>query len=153
MMGWTYVKVLLTSLNCHAATSGFHQGLWERQVSRTEWCSDAFNEQHSNTRFAFIAFYTLAQHGLLQMGAEILQVRLKGVWMERWTWEMGHTHMGERAEELPHRQGWEECAEGAAYSRGVGVCAGGNGARGRRLQHLRVHHHVKLTWNDDRSNR
>lgn len=31
-----YVKVLLTSLYCHAATSRFHQGLWGWQVSRTE---------------------------------------------------------------------------------------------------------------------
>lgn len=46
-MGWTYVKVLLTSLNCHAATSGFHQGLWERQVSRTEWFSDALYHQYA----------------------------------------------------------------------------------------------------------
>lgn len=33
------------------------------------------------------------------------------------------------------------------YSRSVGVCAWRDGARGRRLQHLRgAHHHVKLTW-------
>ena len=38
------------------------------------------------------------------------------------------------------------------YSRSVGVCAWGDGARGRRLQHLRgAHHHVKLTWDEKRN--
>lgn len=59
------------------------------------------------------------------------------------------THTG-KSPKASEQTDWDECAE---YSRGVGVCAGGNGARGRRLQHLRVHHHIKLTWNNDRRNR
>lgn len=54
---------------------------------------------------------------------------------------------GERKSDLvTSGMGWV-CGKEPLYSRGVGVCAWCDGARRRRLQHLRgAHHHVKLTW-------
>lgn len=55
------------------------------------------------------------------------------------TW--GESHGGN------FRDGMNVRESAVLYSRGVGVRAWCDGARGRRLQHLGgAHHHVKLTW-------
>lgn len=148
-MGWTDVKVLLTSLNCHAATSGFHQGLWERQVSRTEWFSDAFNEQHS-THVCFSTHWVNVDYS--KRGRDTAGQVKGSVGVKAGVGNGPHTWGGEARSSRADGLGLN-VQRHAAYSRGVSVCAGRNGARGRRLQHLRVHHHVKLTWNNDRRKR
>lgn len=82
MMGWTYVKVLLTSLNCHAATSGFHQGLWEWQVSRTEWFSDALYDQYSRDACSDkISTHWVKMIYSKHERAALVQVGLRDAWM------------------------------------------------------------------------
>lgn len=104
---------VLTRLNCHAATSGFHQGLWERQQ---------VGQRGVQTLSA-------SSHTSLHTGG------LKVAWREGGQSEPGWGTVGGGTKGRSH----------AWYSRGVGVCSGGDGTRGRRLEDLRVHHDVKLT--------
>lgn len=121
MMGWTYVKVLLTSLNCHAATSGFHQGLWEWQVSRTEWCSEAFNQQQS-THVCFLhtgSTRTTPNGGRDTAGEVTASLDVQA--------DSGH---GPHTRESEPRTGWDERAESCSILTPCRCVCGGQWCEG-----------------------